>query len=604
MLAAVSFYLFPFLVGRTVVLLLKQEKRLTFTPVEYFITGSLILFSLTFLAPITPFFAYFLRLIYFLAFIINLTIFNSYSKKILKYKFEILWIFLIGILVYSLWRLNTAYPLPLNWDFFHHQTLVNQISSGHFSFLTTHLSDTFRFSGYSTLFHALLAWPQIIFRSEVLSYLWWLEFLHLLTTLSAAYFLAWRLLKSRIAAMLTTIFSGFIFESYMIYSSLLLIPQTLVAVVFAFLIVDFISQSKQTIKKSWLAFFFLIMLHYIIGLAAVGILLIIGLLRLIQDRLKSKNLLNLIILAAMIITIILSQVNLPLDLEFLNRGEAVAFNYNLVEKIDFLRIFSGSLLFCLIPLGIIVTLLGKNKKIKILLFVSLAIIGLVVLELPYTPKFYVLAHYPVSLLAAYGFLFLLNQLKNKVLKVLTLVVLILTVSLIFTSSASYVKNLLKYPEANALLSPSEIQAGKFLTKEFKNKNVLLISDPATQQVLESLSGINSQGGAYADEKTRKILNESGQLKEAPLIRKNLEKIQDLVEKQQPETILFILSGRYFSWQDSTIEEKMSLSFNAWAPKDLTINDIKYAQSLDKSEDFDSVFENKTLIILKVKTEVE
>jgi hypothetical protein len=600
--AAISFYLFPLLVGRAIILLLKQEKKLVFHLIDYFIIGSLVLFLLTFLAPLTSTFPHLLRLIYLLAIILNLPRLNSSPSVLKKYKFGIVWTLLLGTLIYGLWRLNTIIPLPLNWDFLHHQTLVNQINAGHFSFLPTHLSDTFRFGGYSTLFHSLLAWPQIIIRPDSLTYFWCLEFFHLLTTLLAVYYLAWKLFKTRISAIVTTLFSGFIFESYMIYSTLFLIPQTLVAVIFAFLLVEFLEKPKQGLKKAWFSLPFLFLLHYVIGLVAVGILIFASLLAMKRQWFQSKNMVSMMILVILALVIVLSQVNLPLNLEFLNRGEAAAFNYNLEEKIEFLQIFSGNLILIFLPLGILASILSRNTSHKILVFLTLMIIGLVVLNLPYVPKIYVLAHYPVSLLCATGFLLLLNLTKNKLLKGLVLCVLFFVFLPVFISSTSYIKNLLQYPGANTLVSQSEIQAAKYLQKEFIGKNVLLVSDPATQHLLESLTGINSQGGAYADEKTREILIELNQLREPLAIKEKLAQVEDQLSQEKPDVLLFALSGRYFHWQEAQTKEKLDLSFNVWSPKDLSFANLKYVNSLKESDVFLPVFENRTMAVLKTSFE--
>jgi hypothetical protein len=597
-ISAISFYLFPVLVGRAIILLLRQEKKLSFHLIDYFIIGGLILFSLTFLTSVFSFFPHLLRLIYLLAIILNLPRLNSYSSVIKKYKFEIIWTLLLGALIYGLWRLNTVNPLPLNWDFLHHQTLVNQINAGHFSFLPTHLSDTFRFGGYSTLFHSLLAWPQIIIRPDSLTYFWCLEFFHLLTTLLAVYYLAWKLFKTRISAVVATLFSGLIFESYMIYSTLFLIPQTLVAVIFAFLLVEFLETPKQGLKKALFSLPFLFLLHYVIGLVAVGILILASLLAIKKQSFQSKKMVSIWTLVILALIVILSQVNLPLNLEFLNRGEAAAFNYNLEEKIEFLQIFSGNLILVFLPLGILASILSRKVNQKILVFLALIIIGLVVLNLPYVPKIYVLAHYLVSLLCATGFLLLLNLTKNKLLKGLALCVSIIVMLPIFISSISYIKNLLQYPGDHTLTSQSEIQAAKYLQKEFDGKNALLISDPATQHVLESLTGINSQGGAYADGKTREILIELNQLREPLAIKEKLALVEDQLPQEKPDVLLFALSGRYFHWQEAQTKDKLDLSFNVWSPKDLSFANLKYVNSLKESDVFLPVFENRTMVILK------
>lgn len=606
-ISAVSFYLFPILVGRSVILLFEKKGKKRFLPaIDYFTVGSLTLFLLTFF--IYFFSSSFLTISFFvktspiiLRFLFATSIIFSFSKidslrlSFKKYIRDFFWILLIGIIVYSLWRWNSAYSLPITWDFFHHQTLVNQIKAGRLSFLPSQLSDTFRFNSYSPLFHLLLTWPQLIFNPNVLPFFWWLEFLHLLTTLSAVYLLTKSLLKTETAAIIATIFSGLIFESHMIYTSLFLIPQTLTAVVFAFLIIKFLS-SNPSLKDSWYSLLFLLMLHYIIGAVAVLILLLI-----FWASTKGKKISNIVIFPALVLIPILARISLPITLDFLNRGEAAAFNYSVYEKIEFFKIFSGYILFCFFPLGIIATLLSKKSQLKILLLATLILIVLVALPLPYVFKLYVLSHYPVSLFATLGVLLLFNRLKIKILKILTLSVLFLVLLILFVSSTGFIKNLLKHPSSNTAVSWQEIQAAEFLKKNFADKNVLLISDPATQHILEPLSSINTQGGAYSDEETREILDQINQLKSPSQTKEKLLQIQDKVVIKKPDILLFVMSGRYFRWQETTAEKKKDLSFNVWSPIDLSLKNLESTEVLSESEVFQKIFRNKSLVILQTSS---
>lgn len=606
-ISAISFYLFPILVGRAVIVLTnKKEKPRLLPTIEYFAIGSLVLFLFTFILyiffsnifTISSFvktFPIILRALFILLIIINLSSVKSVYLTFKKHWRAVSWILIIGIVIFSLWRWNTTYPLPITWDFFHHQALVNQIKAGRLSFLPSQISDTFRFNGYSPLFHLLLAWPQLIFSPNILSFLWWLEFLHLLTTLSAVYLLAKTLLKTQTAAIVATIFSGLIFESYMIYTSLFLIPQTLAAVVFAFLIIKFLS-SKTSFKESWFNFLFLLILHYIIGAVAALILLFIS-----WVSTRRKKISNLLIFAILLLILALTRVSLPTTLDFLNRGEAGAFNYSIEEKIEFFKIFSGYILFCFFPLGIVSILLSKKASLKILLLATLILIALVALPFPYVFKFYVLAHYPVSLFAALGFLLLFNRLKIKILKILTLSILFLVMLILFVSSTGFIKNLLKHPVSNAAVSWQEVQAAEFLKKHFADKNVLLISDPATQHILEPLSGINTQGGAYSDRETREILDQINQLTSPPQIKEKLLQIQDKVVIKKPDILLFVMSGRYFRWQETTVEKKKDLSFNVWSPVDLSLKDLESTEILSENEIFQKIFRNKALVIMQTSS---
>src|SRR5450759_2105555 len=93
---------------------------------------------------------------------------------------------LLSVAFYALWRWNSPYPSPLNWDIWEHQTVVNAIRSGSFALLPSQLSDTFRFNGYTTLFHVITAGIQNVLHVQNIPGFWWIAegIFFVLTTLA------------------------------------------------------------------------------------------------------------------------------------------------------------------------------------------------------------------------------------------------------------------------------------------------------------------------------------------------------------------------------------------------------------------------------------
>ena len=598
-IAALSFYLLPVLLGLSFWRLLRKKSAITV--IDCFTVGGLLLLVLFasghFLsAQAMPLV---LQVLAIVVVIPGLLEFKG-LVKFLKINWKtILGISLLGSVVYGFWRFDTAYPLPLNWDFFHHQTLVNQLLAGNFSLIPSQLSDTFIFNGYTTLFHLLLAWPERVFTPQVLDYFWWLEYFHLLTTLFVSYWLAKSIVKSELVAWITVLLSAFIFESFMVYGSLIFIPQTLLAMVFAGIAAKFFQSKSLSLKDNVHNYLFLLPLHFVIGAAALGGLALIALTKPIQKLSKGGLIINGGLILLLLLILATPWINLPWDLNSLNQGEAKAFNLSIQEKINYLRTFSGYLLFLLVPIGIVASLISKNLKLKTVLLIAGFLVWTTVLPVPYSFKFYVLGRYFIDLLAAFGLVYILERLTWKPLRAVVVGFLVMGLSLIFVSGSNFIKNILKTSDSVAQISRSELEAAAFLKANY-DKNAMLISDPATQHILEPLSGVNTPGGAYANRQTRSNLDEIGKSNDSGEIKVKLQEIEDTVVNEKPEILLLALSGRCFIWQDASLVRKMDLAYNVWAPASLNINNhVAINNFLAPNSGFKEVFRNDSIAILQL-----
>jgi hypothetical protein len=501
---------------------------------------------------------------------------------------------IIGLIAFAIWKYTIPYPLTVNWDAFEHQTLINNLLTGHIAFETVAISDTFGFNGYSTIFHVLLAIPQFLFGPDVLGFWWFTEGVHFIITLAATYLLAKAVTKNQTIAVVASIFSAFVFESYSVYSSFFLIPQTMVAAAFALTLPRMLREDTKILSMETLAIFvFLVLTHYIFGAAAILVLVftwVIG-----KLHLAEKPWFTIVTIAATFaLFTLLGLAGRFLPVSLINSGEAAAFIYPLTQKIEFFRVFYGWSFFILTPIGLLIALRSKQPTEKIIAALSLLILAVVASPFPYAIKFYVMGRYTVHIVMAIAVGGLLTCL-TPITKKIVLTILILFAAILLTLNAGYWKHDLLYTNTATEVSKNEIAAVQFLKNQYSNQPVLLVSDPATQNVLEALSGINSDGGAYMTVQNRQFLYDT--LRDSTTIPlPKLAKIHDGLIREPIHTYILAFSGRTFTWLASSAANRESLGYNVWVPQDLTLTDETYLQSLSAGK---LVYKNSGIAIYEV-----
>ncbi|HLD01381.1 MAG TPA: hypothetical protein VJC10_00750 [Patescibacteria group bacterium] len=606
--AAIFFYLLPTLLGNLIVRRLKYALPYQF--ITSFVVGSLLIFlvalilqyvvvSLTGLAFHTLFFYSIvaLSLITFGIQLFRLPKLHAGKEHILP------WItsFVLASVAFAIWHVRS--PFSLNWDIYEHQTLVNTILAGRFSFVTSQISDTFIFNGYSSIFHLLLGADQIVF--PVSKVLFWhaISFIHLLLVVLASFYLTKEVTSKKIVAYLTLIISALVFESSMAFTSLFFLPQTLAAVVFAFLLAQLFAYKRAGFPEKKIiipGLIFLILTHYVIGtLAAVLYLTLYIQLRSSHKLFSLKRLFPILLGIAGLGSAILIGIAPHLPLGFLNQGEGQAYTQTLREKFMMMRSMYGYFLLFL-PLGVIQILRNKNREEQSVLLVMGGLLVVIAAQLPYVLKFLVLERFLLNIVLASGIALILASIRTPLLRVLGIAALLITLVITLTLNASYWKTFLNYQQLQTHIAPAELEAASFLNTHYSAKDVLLVSDPATQAILEAFSGINSPGGTYVREDTRHALSEIKTATSAAEMITLLYRINDTVVPTQG-TRLFVLSGRYFFWQQSRDDEKISLHFNIWSPTDLTPENLSVLQVFAEDQNhFNKVYSNKMVWIFEAK----
>jgi hypothetical protein len=395
-------------------------------------------------------------------------------------------------------------------------------------------------------------------------------------------------------ALVSAILASLIFESVMVYSALFLIPQTLVALITIFVL--------QEIKEYKLAFLIIaglviFLMHYVVGVLCLFVLVPFYL----SSRIHiSDKLLNIGIIASSLILAISIGLNYLAKWQLLGSDEAKYFNYTLSDKTGFIMDWYGIILFIFVPIGYLAILRSNNYGKKFLLIFALFILAVSLAPFSYALKFFVLDHYLINLIIVAGIGVFIANLPT-ILKVLSIFWLTLVLLITFYKNELTYKDPTHFSYYDTQLSYREIEAGQALSAYTKGQNALLISDPSLQYILETTSGVNTQGGVYMDLQTRKTLVSINTFYDPRYIKDKLLTVKDLIpsENKAGEKVFFAVGGRYFAWQNLPIKQKLSTFYNIWSPRKISLNDKAYIDFLAKSKQFKEVYKNDEIAIFEV-----
>ena len=594
--ASLSFYLIPYLTGRFF------TKRIA----QAWILGALIWFIVYFLVTVVSAslkIANFAELIRALAIVVSgLSLINiavSWFKEKPKISLEniqisgILLIF-TAFVYFIIWKRNTPYPLQLNWDIYEHITLANNIVLGKLSFFAPKISDTFTFNSYSPLFGVLLSLPKIIFQKSLIGIYWWLEYWHFLLTAVVSFMLARKVFAGKWLSLTSAIFSSLVFESVIAYSTLFLVPQTLVALIAVFV---FLEIKDYKMRMLLIAALVILLMHYVIGVLC---LLILALFYLAIRFQPSEKLLKILILISSLVSAFLIALNFFGNWQVLAREEASHYIFPIEQKLGFLLDWYGIILFVFALLGCVKIFKSGSNLQRVILIIALLVFGISLAPFSYFLKFYVVGHYFINIVIIAGVAVLTANLPA-VLRLLGIAWLTFVLLVTFYKNQLVYKGPLHFQDYETLVSPQEFAAGDWLANYQKNDHLFLISDPSLQYILEASSGVNTQGGVYMDLQTRKALISINGSFDPEFIKHQLLSIKDLnqSDNQLSHKTLFVIGGRYFAWQNLSNEEKESTFYNIWSPVQMNTYNKIYFDFLNQSQQFKLLYKNDQLAIFEV-----
>ncbi len=592
--ASLAFYLVPYLTGRFF------TKNIILAWISGAFVWFILFFAASWVSPLVNF--SFEQLTRFLILLISLLSIGNIAYSFIKVKPKIraynllpvsIVLIFISIIYFGIWGISMPYPMQLNWDSYEHITLANQIASGNISFLTTNISDTFTFNSYSPIFSILLSIPKLIFSRNLLGIYWWLEYWHFLLTAIVSFLLAKKFLNNNLLSIIAGIISALTFESLVAYSTLFLIPQTLVALIAAFILTKI-----EDYKPIWITFaaVVIMLMHYIVGVLCI--LSLIGFYLIKRIKISTKFLQIGIILSTLLV-ILLIGTNFLGRFDLLSREEAAHFNFSIFEKISFLEQWYGLFLFIFFPLGYIKIIKGDSINQKLILCLSLLILGIALLPLSYFLKFYVFGHYLINIIIVAGIGLFLIYLPN-LAKIVLAILIALVFTVVFYVNQAIFKQPLFSQNFSSNISFEEIKAAQWLSANINTKNAFIISDPGLQYIFEAVSGVNSPGGAYMTVDNRRLLPKLNEFNQPQKVKANLLSIKDGLNSNSNKEVLFVLGGRYFAWQNLSAKEKDSIFYNIWTPKLIRDQQEVYINSLKKSQEFEAIYESREFVVFKVR----
>jgi len=518
---------------------------------------------------------------------------------------------LLAGFVYYIWRFNAPQNTVLNWDIFHHQVVVNEINKGNFSWDPTELSDTFQFQGYFTTFHYVIAQVQTYFPTSpqgLITFWWYAELFHLFAVTLISFVIGWLLYNYRVGV-LSAIFGAMVFIPSGAYTNLFLIPQNVSATIgalgIALLIKSLFANSKYKYLLAVLAFSAVlsaILVHFIIGALTIALTVFLLIIKVVSLKFSAEhNIWKVFSLAASATLVIIPLIASQFDLTYINRGEAGFVNFDLPTKIGYMRDAYGFTFLFFLPIGLYFLFKGRKIKEYAIYFIACGFLAVVIAKIPYSLKLYSLGEFYLHLVMAFGLYSLTKQIKTMwFIGIAGLTVAVFTP--IFIVNSYKYQQTPKYKHQVTNISPYELDAAEFLYNTYKDKNALLVSDPATMQVLEGTSGINTPGGAYAGIAMRKILEQIYYSQDSNTMDDTLRTIKDGLSIRQPSTHLFAISGRFEKWQELTEQDKMGIHTNIWYPVDITPGmreEYEFLWFVENKTQFKKVFENEGIVIFEI-----
>ncbi len=616
-------YLIPLILGWNLTIIIRKLKNLPApypsvpTLTSYFLIGALTQFLLlgffsflgNYAANKTVIIQFSLTLTYLLISIIAFILaFFRKDQNQSTFHLSLGELFLVPLLIFFsaiyffIWKGNTTEPGIVNWDILHQTVLINHLVAGNFNFLSSSVSDTFTFNGYLPLIHSLFAVPIILFKTTALPLYWWAEFIYYLISVATSYWLAKKLISLPMSGIIGAILGAFIFESNVAYTNLFLLPQTLTATVGVILLTKFaISQRPKLSLSFLLSSLTLVLTHSVIGLAYFFGLSIILATKQIDRFTKNQRIKILVLFISLILPFACALLGLNHLFILPGRLEAKDFVYSTVQKLSFFYQWYGLFPPMFLPIGFFYFLRKQFNKSFSLLIVTLFFASLSIFPFSYSLKFFTLEHYFLNTLLAGGTAFVLSKITLRPFRYLFLIIVAIALFTIF------LQNILTHLQSsfngrtNSYISPQDFETATFLTKNYDPNKTFLISDPTTQATLEATTGINTQGGAFPRPDTVDILDPLQNESSPEIFYYNLLKIHDTLPHENLRTkTLFVLSGRYFAWQEFPEEQKKNYFYQVWTSQKIWKRDEPLIKRLSQSPYFRLVFRNNEDAILELQ----
>lgn len=502
---------------------------------------------------------------------------------------------------YMIWRFQSPYPLPLNWDMWEHQTAVNAILQGHSALIPSALSDTFGFNGYTTLFHYILALPQYLFRPDILGFWWIAEVYMAFVTSMAAYALTRVVTKRDDTALVAGVLSALCFESSIVFAPFFLMPQTVAAVIWCFGFAWIINTKRFPNIFGLCALALIICsMHFVIGAAGILTYLVYLIIRFTRVQKGSKGMRFILYTMPIWVYTLLFVLSRYIPMGSINWGEAANFIQTIPEKLTDMQGWYGYFPLLLVPIGM--WALNRDQKAshaKTIALISLTVLAVVFSPIAYGMKFYALERYFVILYVACGVMYFIDEAVIPKYKAGILFLFFAAQLVIFTTNVLRWQESLGFQGVASHVSAYDQQLATFLKNHYGNTRVMLISDPTTSYILEPLTGINTPGGAYMNGENRTRIASLINASDSARLSESLDQIHDKLDTTPVGGYLVVLSARYFQWTTLLEAKQLGFAFNIWRPQAMNLTDTIATAAFEKTMNLQPVFTNASAAVFYI-----
>ncbi|MCM2254031.1 MAG: hypothetical protein NDJ94_00030 [Vicinamibacteria bacterium] len=500
----------------------------------------------------------------------------------------------VGTLI---WRGDSPYPALLNWDMLEHLALSERMMRGDFHLSLRAYSDTFTLDTYLPFYHVLLSLPRLLLAPPPAGYAWSLDTVHHLVGIATAGWAARHLFGSRGASAWAMVIAAFTFESHVAYTALFHMPQTLTAVFFTAALGSLAAAGPAGLPTlvllRWAAF--IALSHYFVGALAAPLLLALGLAARAEPAVARRAALLVAALAAAgLAAALLVRHVAGISLDPFRSAESAHFTLPLQASWHLICRSYGYAPLLLLPLGAATLRRGSALSLAVL-GATAASLAAVLSPFPYVLKFATLFHFLGALVMAAG----LRRLVAGAGWPGAAAWLAAWITIFTINQAAAFKREL-HDGIHSLVSADEREAAEVLRVQVADPSrTLLVGDPATQHILEGLSGVETQGGTFASARTRRLVDEMWPVAEPADAARSALAIRDKLATTATERVVVALGGRFFAWQAAPPELKRATHFNVWRPRDLNAAGRLEVERWCASGRFRRLFQNEGVALLEI-----
>lgn len=505
----------------------------------------------------------------------------------------------IVVLSQTILRLDSPYPAFTNWDALQQLTLAGQMERGVFSLDLTQYSDTFQLGTYLPLYHAplFIAWKLSGAAPDGLY--WFLDLLHGALVALVACRLGYSLRGQAVDGFLAGALSALILETRIAYVSFSHMAQTVTGVFFALCLAEFMERRSEIRKgEVGVQLAYMALSHFFVGAVGALLLSVLYLLDTLRRPL-SVRLQNGWILGVTAFTLVLALQNRWFRFDPFNVSDSAASNLTLDQKFDFFRNWLGHGYWIYPALVVIFLLRTRVPRLKLMGAVLAGLVPALLLPVPYSLKLFAIEHFSLAALTAVTLSAVFLDGRATATRVVCGALFVSGWFGVFLVNQQVsLKGGLRFEGHFTQVSAEEAEAARFLASS-PYRNSFVVSEPATQYILEGFSGVNSAGGIYATPANRGHLTTIAAASSPEAVRTAVFLVRDALSANQEQTRILAIGPRFRHWAALPMEQRLTTFGNIWSPRADSPRDRELVSRLAGSPGFRLLFSNSAGGLLEV-----